>query len=180
MIASHQNERSSLGPVLDYFRQLFQQTTTGDAVEPEIFDELSRVAAEIAGSLRTRIAERSAKGSFISAQMPELFPELTATSAAGMAHLTDEGLDRAAAAIRAAAGAKWLLAESETRVRVALDMHDYDSLEEHARRAREHDAAVSAQRELLTALLAPLSDRDERVGADLDLSPSARLCPSSR
>ena len=173
MVENHRNERSSLGSDLDFFRQLFQQTMAGGAIEPEVFDELSRVAAEIAGSLRTRIAERS----FISAQMSELFPELAATSAAGMAQLTDEGLDRASAAVQAAAEAKCLLVECEARVRAALDKHDYSSLAEHASRAREHDAAVSAQRELLTALLAPLSDRDEGVGAELDLSPPPGFAP---
>jgi hypothetical protein len=179
MMANHQNESSSLGSALDYFQQLLQQTTAGDSVDPEIFDELSQVAAEIAGSLRTRIAERSAKISFISAQVSELFPELTVTSAAGITQLTDEGLDRASAAVQAAMEAKQLLAESEARVRAALDKHDYDSLDEHARRAREHDAAVSAQRELLTALLAPPSDRDEGVRADLDLSPPLPSEPGS-
>jgi hypothetical protein len=165
---------SALSPYylgISNFRELLSQipVTERDA-DPDVFDQLSRAAADIAELLRDWRRKRAERISALSAKMSEIFPELVEKAVAGFARVADEALDRVEAAVQSATEAGGRLAESESKARAALDNRDYGSVGDHASRAGDYQAAILVQREYLCSLLAPLSrDGSDRVGTDLGL-----------
>jgi hypothetical protein len=153
------------------FRELLVQVpaTEFDA-DPEVFEQLSRAAANMAELLRDWRRKRAERVSALSAKMSEIFPELVERAASGFARVEDEALDRVETAVQSATEAGGRLAESESKARAALDNRDYSSVGKHASRAGKYQADILVQKEYLASLLASLSrDGGDRVGAELGL-----------
>src|SRR5215471_14994446 len=140
------------------FRALLAQVpvTERDA-DPEVFEQLSRAAADIAELLRDWHRKRAERVSALSAKMSEIFPEFVKKAASGFARIEDEALDRVETAVQSATEASGRLADSESKARTALDNRDFVSVGQHASRAGECQAAILVQRENLASLLASLS-----------------------
>ena len=176
MSASHRDKPTAFGSAVENIRRLFEHGLSVDGVaDPQLFDELSQSAAEIAQLLRARRSQRNERVAALVTKVSEFFPELMERAAAGVARLEEEGVDRAEDAVQAAAQANQALAESESKARVALEEHDYGNLQEHANRARGYQAAVSTQREILASLLAPWSGAG--LGVDSDISAGLEQQP---
>ncbi len=171
MSANNPRELSPYYLAFSNFRQLLVQVpVTEQDADPEVFEQLSRSAANIAELLRDWYRKRTERVSALSAKMSKVFPELVEEAVAGFARIADEALDRVETAVQSATEASGRLAESESKARVALDNRDYGSVGEHASRAGEYQAAILVQREYLASLRASLSrDGGDRVGADLAL-----------
>ncbi len=168
------NNPSQLSPyylAFSNFRELLVRVpVTEQDADPEVFEQLSRAAINIAELLRDWRRKRAERVAALSAKMSAIFPEFVEKAAAGFARIADEALDRVETAVQSATETSGRLAELDFRARAALDNRDYGSVAEHASRAGEHQAAILEQREYLASLLASLSrDGGDRVDADFFL-----------
>ena len=169
-----QNDLAQIKSALGNFRRLSDRVLSDeddkDVIDPALFEQLSLVAAEIAELERTRRRRRRDRALAISQQVSELFPDMAGRGAA-FVRLGDENLDRSAIAIQLAVEANDQLAESDAELRTAVENRDYGSVRDHAGRAREHQAAIAAQKDILASLLALVADGDsdgDGDGDDLD------------
>jgi hypothetical protein len=168
------NNISELSPYYlgcsDFRELLVQVPATERDADPEIFEQLSRAAANIAELLRDWHRKRTERVSALSAKISEIFPELMEKTAAEFARVEDDALDSVETAVQSVTEASGRLAASESKARAALDNRDYSSVGKHASRAGKYQAAILVQREYLVSLLASLSrDGYDRAGADLGL-----------
>lgn len=171
MSISSQGDLSPINSSLGHLRQLLEEVLSiedDDAVEPELLERLSRAAAETAELERERRRKRRERAVAIARKVSELFPEMAETAAIVFERFRDDKLDRAAAAVELASEVNERLAEADSRVRAALDRRDYSGAQDHAGRAREHQAAIAVQGKVLAALLAPASDGGAHSDGDDD------------
>ena len=92
------NNSSKLSPYylgFSDFRELLAQVpVAGRDADPEVFEQLSRAAANIAELLRDWHRKRAERISMLSTKMSEIFPEFMRRAAAGFVRIEDEACGR--------------------------------------------------------------------------------------
>lgn len=175
MAMRRQNDLAQIKSALGNFRRLSDRVLSDDddrdVIDPALFEQLSLVAAEIAELERSRRRRRRDRALAIAQQVSELFPDMAGRGGA-FARLGDENLDRSAIAIQLAVEANDQLAEADAELRTAVENRDYGSVRDHAGRAREHQAAIAAQKDILASLLALVADDEGDSDGDGDTMDS--------
>ena len=105
MSANNPGQLSPYYLAFSNFRELLVRVpVTEQDADPEVFEQLSRAATNIAELLRDWRRKRAERVAALSAKMSAIFPEFVEKAAAGFARIADETLDRVETAVQSADG----------------------------------------------------------------------------